>query len=95
MLLGWILRVIILAAVVLIVRLLIAGVQGMLAGTANQGAARQAGRRPAERSVALVKDPVCGVYVEPARAVSARIGSTVHYFCSEACERAFRQGSEG
>ena len=93
MLLGWIVRVIILAVVVLIVRLLIAGVQGMLAGRANQGAAGRPGRPPADRSVALVKDPVCGVYIEPARAISAQIGSTVHYFCSETCERAFRQGS--
>lgn len=93
MLLGWILRVIILAVVVLVVRLLIARVQGMLAGTANPGKAGRPGRRPSERSVALVKDPVCGVYIEPARAVSARIGSTVHYFCSETCERAFRQGA--
>ena len=91
MLLGWILRVVVLAVVVFIVRLLIAGLGGMLTGTPRRRATGRAGRRPADRSVALVKDPVCGVYIEPARAVSSRIGSTVHYFCSETCERAFRQ----
>ncbi len=45
------------------------------------------------RSVALVRDPVCGTYVEPARAVEARVGSTVHYFCSESCRSQFRQGA--
>ncbi|MCY4659389.1 MAG: hypothetical protein OXF93_06205 [Acidobacteria bacterium] len=42
------------------------------------------------RSVALVRDPVCGTFVEPARAVEARVGSTVHYFCSENCRSQFR-----
>ena len=91
MLLGWIVRVVLLAVIVLIVRLLIAWLGGMLAGTSDRRATGRVGRRPAERSVALVKDPVCGVYIEPGRAVSSRIGSTVHYFCSETCERTFRQ----
>ena len=90
MLLGWIVRVVLLAVIVLIVRLLIAWLGGMLAGTSGRRDTG-VGRRPAERSVALVKDPVCGVYIEPGRAVSSRIGSTVHYFCSETCERTFRQ----
>ena len=93
MLLAWIVRIIILTVVVIFVRLLIARLQGMLTGTATQPGAGRAGRRSAERSMPLVKDPVCGVYIEPSRAVEARIGSTVHYFCSEACEQAFRQRS--
>ena len=49
--------------------------------------------RGGSRSVALVRDPVCGTFVEPARALEARVGSTVHYFCSESCRSRFRQGT--
>ena len=47
--------------------------------------------RAGSRSVALVRDPVCGTFVEPARAIEARVGSTVHYFCSESCRAQFRR----
>jgi YHS domain-containing protein len=39
------------------------------------------------RSVGLVRDPVCGVYVVPARALTAGTGSDTRYFCSEDCRR--------
>ena len=51
------------------------------------------GSRPRGRSVALVRDPVCGTFLEPARAIEARVGSTVHYFCSESCRAQFRRGA--
>jgi YHS domain-containing protein len=37
----------------------------------------------------LVKDPVCGVYVEKESAISAREGNVVHHFCSYDCRDAF------
>ena len=40
----------------------------------------------------LVRDPVCGTYVEPSRALSARTGSTMNYFCSERCRQVFGDG---
>ena len=49
--------------------------------------------RARARSVALVRDPVCGTFVEPARAIEARVGSSVHYFCSESCRSQFRPGA--
>ena len=49
--------------------------------------------RARSRSVALVRDPVCGTFVEPARALEVRVGSTVHYFCSERCRSQFRSRS--
>lgn len=51
------------------------------------------GPRPRGRSVALVRDPVCGTFVEPARAIEMRVGSTVHYFCSESCRSEFRRSA--
>ena len=55
--------------------------------------AAEARPRARGRSVALVRDPVCGTFVEPARAIEARVDSTVHYFCSESCRSQFRQGA--
>jgi YHS domain-containing protein len=39
------------------------------------------------RSVGLVRDPVCGVYVVPGQALSAGTGAATRYFCSEDCRR--------
>jgi YHS domain-containing protein len=39
------------------------------------------------RSVGLVRDPVCGVFVVPGQALSAGSGDAARYFCSEDCRR--------
>jgi YHS domain-containing protein len=45
-------------------------------------------RDPEERrAVKLVRDPVCGVYVVPSKALTAGSGSTTKYFCSEKCRQ--------
>ena len=62
----------------LVVRILWTFVRGVLEGAGI----RQSPRQP---SVKLVRDPVCGVYVVPSRALTARSGSTTAYFCSEKC----------
>jgi YHS domain-containing protein len=40
-------------------------------------------------AVALVRDPICGTYVVPGRALAARDGALVRYFCSERCRDEF------
>jgi YHS domain-containing protein len=40
-----------------------------------------------QRSVGLVRDPVCGVFVVPGRALTEGSGSATRYFCSEDCRR--------
>ena len=45
-----------------------------------------------ERKIAsgeLVKDPVCGAYVESDGSISVRDGNTVHRFCSYDCRKRF------
>ena len=37
----------------------------------------------------LVKDPICGAYVEKASSISVREGDGVHHFCSYDCRDAF------
>jgi YHS domain-containing protein len=72
---GLILKVILF---LLIVRILWTFVRGVLEGAGI----RQSPQAP---SVKLVRDPVCGVFVVPSRAITARSGSTTEYFCSEKC----------
>ena len=39
----------------------------------------------AKPAVKLVRDPVCGTFVQPRTALSATAGGQTHYFCSEEC----------
>jgi len=41
-------------------------------------------------SVKLVRDPICGVFVVPAKALVARSGNETAYFCSEKCRKQWR-----
>jgi YHS domain-containing protein len=45
---------------------------------------------PAVRGAALVKDPVCGIYVVPGQALARGSGREAKYFCSEKCRQAWR-----
>lgn len=46
-------------------------------------------------AVKLVRDPVCGTFVAPATALSAIVGDSTHYFCSEECKRRFERFEGG
>lgn len=41
-------------------------------------------------SVGLVRDPVCGVFVVPGRALTSGEGSEQRHFCSETCRREWK-----
>ena len=43
-----------------------------------------------QRSVHMVKDPVCGTYVVPERAIVLNDGRQPIYFCSTACRDQYR-----
>ena len=77
--LGWAIRIVI---VILIVRALWRFVSGVV-----EGAVRE--HRP-KSSVPLVRDPVCGTYVVPARALSLTSAGGIRYFCSDKCRSAYR-----
>jgi YHS domain-containing protein len=49
-------------------------------------------RRPAtpQRGVQMVRDPVCGTFVLPDRAVTVIDGKARLFFCSEACRDKYR-----
>lgn len=46
---------------------------------------------PRQSSVGLVRDPVCGVFVVPSRALTAGDGAETRYFCSEKCRAEWRR----
>ena len=68
-------------------------VDGVMAGMNGQGRSSSqhgSGSGPPVRGVQMVRDPVCGTYVVPDRAVSLTDGSRQVFFCSTACRDAHR-----
>ena len=84
MVFAWLIRFLV---VMLLVRLVWKFVGGVV-----EGAARRRQMPPA-KGVPLVRDPVCGTYVDQARALTLRRKGEMHYFCSESCRTAFEQES--
>lgn len=41
----------------------------------------------AKGSVGLVRDPVCGTFVLPSKAITSGSGSNTRFFCSEKCRQ--------
>jgi YHS domain-containing protein len=42
--------------------------------------------------VQMVRDPVCGTFLVPSRALTFTDRGVVRYFCSEACRQAYQGG---
>jgi uncharacterized protein len=78
-----ILRIVLL---LLIIRAVLMLVRGVIQGANADG--RVASPR---QGVQLVRDPICGVYVTPTKAITERSGAGTAYFCSEKCRQAWRQ----
>ncbi len=66
-----------------IVRSLVRLVRGIMEGLQ----APPSPKSPA--AVPLARDPICGTYVVPAKALSAGSGAETRFFCSENCRRAY------
>jgi uncharacterized protein len=78
---AWVIRILI---ILLIVRALVRLVGGVIQG--YQGKASQR----IEKSVPLVRDPVCGTFLVKSRALAVGAGAETVYFCSERCRNAYR-----
>jgi YHS domain-containing protein len=63
-----------------------------LRGSGGDGPASRRGRGAAKPSQAvhMARDPVCGTFVVPERAVSVAVGRERVYFCSEQCRDSYR-----
>jgi YHS domain-containing protein len=86
---GWILDVVFTLVAIRAIWKLLQGISaGMSVHTAEPRQSREPGV-PAQ-GVQMVKDPVCGTYVVPDRAVSAVVGRQTIYFCSTDCRDKYR-----
>ncbi len=74
----------------LVIFLLVArALRGFFAGI-SQGLSGQPGPpRRNDRSVRMVRDPVCGTFVIPGTALAVRDSDGLHHFCSDKCREAF------
>jgi YHS domain-containing protein len=61
-------------------------VDGLIAGISGQPSSPRA----VKRSVQMVRDPVCGVFVVPDRAVTITDGRRQVFFCSTNCRDRYR-----
>ncbi len=77
--LGWVLRIIL---IIIIVRAILRFARGVAQGLNPSSTSERT-------AVGLVKDPVCGTYVVPARSLTAGTGSEMRFFCSERCRQAW------
>lgn len=96
----WLLRFIIFVVLFTVVRAVLSRLFGWNQG--RQGAAAQRRKaRPASgsmRSIShpVVKDPICGTYVDRGLALPLQSGEGTLYFCSEKCREEYsRQVSAG
>jgi YHS domain-containing protein len=62
-------------------------VGGIVQGITGQP---RAAARPPEQAVSMVRDPVCGIFVLPDRAVTISDGRGRVHFCSTACRDKYR-----
>jgi YHS domain-containing protein len=64
-------------------------VDGVVEGLTGRPAGRPTGRSGSTgvpgRGVQMVRDPVCGTFVVPDRAVTLTVGRQRLYFCSDTC----------
>ena len=58
---------------------------GIFIGMGYQPPDARAGRG----AVGLVRDPVCGTFVLPSKALTSGSGTDTRYFCSEKCRREY------
>jgi YHS domain-containing protein len=77
--LAWVLRLVLLYLVFRAIAYLVRGITEGLSGP-----------RPGQpTAVPLVRDPVCGTFVVPSKALSAGSGADTRFFCSEDCRRTY------
>lgn len=80
---GWIFRIIL---ILIILRILWRMIMGPFRRPRHE-------RNGGTKTVPLVRDPVCGTYLLPDRAVKTGSGEGTLYFCSETCRAQHHDGA--
>jgi YHS domain-containing protein len=81
----------------LLFRFLIFGLLALFIGRAlrsffsgvKEGVAPKPPARKAEKSQVMARDPICGTFVVPGKALAVRGTSGAVYFCSDKCRQAY------
>jgi len=81
---SWIIRIVL---ILIVLRILWRMIMGPIRRPRHE-------RRSGGRSMPLVRDPVCGTYLLPDRAIKVGTGDHVVYFCSETCRAKYDGGSK-
>ena len=74
-----------------LITLAVRALSRLVAGVLDGAGYRVRGHEP--NAVGLVRDPVCGTFVVPGRALRAGEGNATRYFCSEQCRRNWIRGA--
>ena len=75
----------ILVVILLLVRAVWRLLGGIVSGAISAGAVPRGGQPAAPTAVKMERDPVCGTYVVPSKAITLAKGRETLYFCSERC----------
>jgi hypothetical protein len=81
--------VLLLLLIVFVARAFWRMVDGMLEGLSG----RRRGAGSPQRGVQMVRDPVCGTFILPEKAVALVDGSRRMFFCSTVCRDKYRAGT--
>jgi YHS domain-containing protein len=76
---------------VFLVRAVVRLIGGIVQGASGGAQARHQPTQPA--AVKMMRDPVCGTYVVPGKALELARGRETLYFCSEKCREQYFQKS--
>jgi YHS domain-containing protein len=74
----------------LLARMLWQMVDGAIEGYTGKPRSRRSSSGVPAKGVKMVRDPVCGMFVVPANALSISEPSGLVYFCSERCRDQYR-----
>lgn len=77
------------ALLLFVMVLLLVRAFGRLFGGISDGTRRGPRAGGAAAPVKMTKDPVCGTFVVPGKALSLSAGGATHWFCSERCRAEF------
>ena len=64
--------------------------EGVVRGAQEPAAGRRRATPAQPAAVKMVRDPVCGTFVVPGKALSLTTGPTTAYFCSEECRSRYQ-----
>ncbi len=69
--------------------------EGVLQGALGPqgGSGRRTGAGQAPRAVKMARDPICGTYVVPGKAVTLTRGGEQIFFCSDECRSKYRESA--